>query len=180
MYSWADVMGYEAFLDDALDPEVREETRRKTIELFRIVDRGGCRHRALVRHFDETIEPCATSCDACRGAGIETLVAMSPGHAKASAPQRPTARVSGTGATAANGSAAASGNPQLFERLRALRKRLADAEGVPAYIVFSDAVLRSMASSAPRTRAEMLEVPGVGPVKLERYGDAFLEALRDG
>ena len=67
-----------------------------------------------------------------------------------------------------------------FERLRALRRRLADAEGVPAYIVFSDAVLREMAKHAPQTHAELLGIPGVGPVKLERYGEAFLEVLREG
>ena len=70
-------------------------------------------------------------------------------------------------------------NPELFERLRALRKRLADAEGVPAYIVFSDAVLRQMASRVPKSPAEMLALSGVGPVKLERYGEAFLEVLRE-
>ena len=70
-------------------------------------------------------------------------------------------------------------NPESFERLRALRKRLADAEGVPAYIVFSDAVLREMAKHAPRTRRALLGITGVGPVKLERYGDAFLEVITD-
>ncbi|MFN0151110.1 MAG: HRDC domain-containing protein [bacterium] len=59
-----------------------------------------------------------------------------------------------------------------------MRKRLADAEGVPAYIVFSDAVLRQMAQSVPQTRAGLLALSGVGPVKLDRYGDAFLEVLR--
>ncbi|MBP8136824.1 MAG: HRDC domain-containing protein, partial [Candidatus Eisenbacteria bacterium] len=67
-----------------------------------------------------------------------------------------------------------------FEQLRAVRKRLADAESVPAYIVFSDAVLREMAMRRPASEAEMLEVPGVGPAKLQRYGEAFLEALREG
>ena len=67
----------------------------------------------------------------------------------------------------------------IFERLRAVRKRLADAEGVPAYIVFSDAVLRGLAERIPRTPQEMLLVSGIGPVKLERYGEAFLEALRE-
>jgi ATP-dependent DNA helicase RecQ len=61
-----------------------------------------------------------------------------------------------------------------------VRKRLADDEGVPAYIVFSDAVLRQMAQHVPQTRVEMLLLSGVGPVKLERYGEAFLEALRTG
>jgi ATP-dependent DNA helicase RecQ len=68
----------------------------------------------------------------------------------------------------------------MFERLRALRRRLADAEGVPAYIVFSDAVLRAMAAQRPRTPGDLLRVPGVGPVKLERYGAAFLEELAQG
>jgi len=53
-------------------------------------------------------------------------------------------------------------NLDLFERLRVVRRRLADAEGVPAYIVFSDAVLREMAKHAPQTRAELLAVSGVG------------------
>ena len=69
-------------------------------------------------------------------------------------------------------------NPALFEKLRALRKSIADAEAVPAYIVFSDAVLRAMAASVPTTERELLAISGVGPVKLERYGDRFLELLR--
>ena len=66
---------------------------------------------------------------------------------------------------------------ELFEKLRALRKSIADAEKVPAYIVFSDAVLRAMAVSEPRTDAQLLAISGVGPVKLERYGARFLELL---
>jgi len=69
---------------------------------------------------------------------------------------------------------------ERFERLRATRKRLADAEGVPAYIIFSDAVLRHMAVLVPQTPAQLLAIPGIGPVKLERYGEAFLATLREG
>jgi ATP-dependent DNA helicase RecQ len=76
--------------------------------------------------------------------------------------------------------ARAMADPELFERLRSVRRRLADAEGVPAYIVFSDAVLREMAKQAPQSRVELRAVSGVGPVKLERYGEAFLEVLRQG
>ncbi|MGH7541378.1 MAG: HRDC domain-containing protein, partial [Gemmatimonadota bacterium] len=65
----------------------------------------------------------------------------------------------------------------VFQRLRALRKRLADEQDLPAYIVFSDRALWEMIDRRPRSRAELLAVPGVGPAKLERYGDAFLEAL---
>lgn len=66
----------------------------------------------------------------------------------------------------------------MFQRLRALRKRLADERGVPAYIVFSDQALWDMIDRQPTTRSEMLDVSGVGPAKLDQYGDAFLEALR--
>ena len=51
---------------------------------------------------------------------------------------------------------------------------------MPAYIVFSDAVLRQMTERVPTSRAELLAVSGVGPAKLERYGEAFLQALREG
>jgi ATP-dependent DNA helicase RecQ len=67
---------------------------------------------------------------------------------------------------------------ERFERLRALRRRLADQENVPAYVVFSDAVLREMARRQPRTEAGLLAVPGVGRYKLSRYGAAFLEVLQ--
>jgi len=68
---------------------------------------------------------------------------------------------------------------EIFRRLRALRRSLADAEGVPAYIVFSDAVLTRMAQARPTNEAALLAVSGVGPAKLARYGGAFLQALRD-
>jgi ATP-dependent DNA helicase RecQ len=68
----------------------------------------------------------------------------------------------------------------LFGRLRALRRRLADEQGVPAYVVFSDATLAAMAAVRPQTADELLRVSGVGRVKLARYGAAFLAALTGG
>jgi ATP-dependent DNA helicase RecQ len=67
----------------------------------------------------------------------------------------------------------------LFERLRALRKQLADEQGVPAYIVLNDRSLRELAARRPASPDEMLEISGIGPAKLERYGAAFLRALAD-
>jgi len=65
----------------------------------------------------------------------------------------------------------------LFERLRALRRRLAEEQGVPAYVVFSDATLAAMAALKPQTTDELLRVSGVGQVKLARYGTAVLGVL---
>ena len=74
-------------------------------------------------------------------------------------------------------------DPELLERLRALRTRLAAAGSVPAYVVFSNAVLLELAARRPATLEEFLAVPGVGTVKAQRYGKAFLDAIaqwRDG
>lgn len=67
----------------------------------------------------------------------------------------------------------------LFQHLRALRLELAREDGIPAFQVFADATLRDMASRRPRTLDEMLAVRGVGEVKLEKYGEEFLEAVRE-
>jgi len=169
LYSWADVIGYDRFLDEIEDAELRRESRRKTVELFELLDAGTCRHRAVVRYFDETIAACGESCDVCRGAGIEAIVAPGPGRS-GHRMRGPTAQVAAE--------SVADVDAALFDRLRALRKRIAAAEGVPAYIVFNDAILRHMARVRPRTPAALLQVPGIGPVKLDRYGEAFLAELR--
>ena len=65
----------------------------------------------------------------------------------------------------------------LFERLRALRKRLADEAEVPPYVVFPNTTLAAMASARPATAAELLAVPGVGEKKLATYGEPFLAEI---
>lgn len=77
---------------------------------------------------------------------------------------------------ASGGLSAAEGNG-LLERLRALRKRLADAQGVPPYIVFTETSLRQMAQRLPRTLATFGRISGVGSRKLEQYGDAFVAEI---
>ncbi|MGK7925681.1 MAG: DNA helicase RecQ [Spirulina sp.] len=67
----------------------------------------------------------------------------------------------------------------LFDRLRLLRKHLADAQSVPPYVIFADSSLRSMARERPQTREDFAKVPGVGAQKLERYGDRFLSEIRE-
>jgi ATP-dependent DNA helicase RecQ len=71
------------------------------------------------------------------------------------------------------------GDQPLFEALRVLRKRLADEQGVPSYVVFSDVTLVEMSRVRPRNDEELLGITGVGQMKLERYGEAFLGAIRE-
>jgi ATP-dependent DNA helicase RecQ len=67
----------------------------------------------------------------------------------------------------------------LFDKLRGLRRSLADTLGVPAYIVFGDVTLREMARDTPRTREALSAITGVGAKKLEQFGEEFLAAIRE-
>jgi ATP-dependent DNA helicase RecQ len=67
----------------------------------------------------------------------------------------------------------------LFDRLRQLRKTLADERAVPAYVIFSDVALRQMAQNYPTNEQEFLRISGVGTRKLEEFGAAFLTAIAE-
>ena len=67
----------------------------------------------------------------------------------------------------------------LFEKLRGVRRVLADARNVPAYVIFSDVALREMARTYPTKPAEFRRIPGVGEQKLKDFADPFLAAIAD-
>ncbi len=161
-YSWSEVTQYDRFAAGA-PPEVAERVCAQAREMFAFADAPACRHQALARHFDETIEPCGASCDACTMADV---LAEAP-----SAKRAPRAKVSR--ATVTDDPVEA----EAFERLRRFRREVATAAGVPAYVVFHDATLLAMVRGRPTTLAELAEVPGVGSRKLERYGARFLACL---
>lgn len=69
-------------------------------------------------------------------------------------------------------------NVQLFNRLRSVRKRLADEKNVPPYIIFSDATLKEMAAKIPMTKNQFANIKGVGAQKLEQYADSFLREIK--
>jgi len=68
-------------------------------------------------------------------------------------------------------------DPQLFERLRQLRTELAEEEGVAAFLIFHDKTLRAIAGHKPETSAALLEIPGIGDLKVERYGRRVLQVV---
>ena len=70
-------------------------------------------------------------------------------------------------------------NLGLFERLRGVRRGLADARGVPPYVVFSDLSLQQMAYSCPQSLDAFSRISGVGRVKLEDFGEEFVAEIRD-
>ncbi|WP_294955558.1 DNA helicase RecQ [Sulfurovum sp.] len=66
---------------------------------------------------------------------------------------------------------------EMYDRLRALRTQIASEKGIPPYIVFSDKTLKDLSNKQPQSKEEMLEVHGIGEVKFDRYGEAFLGVL---
>jgi len=67
----------------------------------------------------------------------------------------------------------------LWQALRVIRKTLADEQAVPPYIIFGDATLKEMVGAQPISETQLLNIIGVGETKLERYGDAFMGAIRE-
>jgi ATP-dependent DNA helicase RecQ len=157
-YSWSDVVQLERMVSgDGSEGSQRTHIRR----MYDFAETERCRHQAIAQYFGERIERCETSCDRCTH--------LDTGLASAPAPR----------IVAPIASAAPDHDPDLFEALRALRKRLADDRGVPAYVVFNDATLREMAARRPTTEAEFLAISGVGAAKLTTYGPDFLALLSD-
>jgi len=173
-YSWADVIGYDRLCEQnpETSPEILTRHRRRVREMFHLAEWNGCHHQALAAYFGEPIAACKTSCSTC--AGWDVVAASKPAPSKGKTPRRPV-----LAPAAPEPAAPASDEEALFNDLKALRRRLADARHMPAYIVFSDATLIAMAEQRPRTVDEFLAIPGVGPRKLAAYGDAFLALLRE-
>jgi ATP-dependent DNA helicase RecQ len=67
----------------------------------------------------------------------------------------------------------------LFDRLRKLRKQLADERGVPAYVIFGDTTLRQMSREYPESTDDLRSISGIGEKKLEELGEAFTSEIAD-
>ncbi len=101
------------------------------------------------------------------------------GQARAVLPARPAQLPArGEPATAPGAATLDDASAGLFQYLRDLRKRLADEQGVPPYVIFADAALRAMALQRPQTREQFAAVPGVGQRKLESFYTTFTDAIR--
>jgi ATP-dependent DNA helicase RecQ len=178
-YSWADVISLDRLMDssEACDPEVAAQQRRAVRRMFDLADTDSCLWRRLASHFAEDVAVCGESCGNCTQRDI--VQESRPARA-AVGPDRGPARRSGAQHAGPEGgapSAAVLPDVELFERLRALRRRLADERKVPAYVVFSDRTLQAMAAQKPRTPDRLLEIPGIGQKKLDEYGDIFLAEI---
>jgi ATP-dependent DNA helicase RecQ len=103
--------------------------------------------------------------------------AMRVTHAEASQPDAPAMKPSRERASAVAAPRARPADPQLYERLRQLRTALAEEEGVSAFLIFHDKTLKAIAGHKPVTSAALMEIPGIGALKAERYGRRVLAVV---
>ncbi len=173
-YSWADVMSLERLLENngTQNSDVADQQRRAVQQMFRLADNPGCLWSQLTAHFAEPTPACRLSCGHCLQQEVPepTVSASLPPQRAALEPEPLRPKRAATAEAA---------DSNLFDRLRALRKQLADERQVPAYVVFSDRTLADMAARRPLTSEAFLEVYGVGQKKLEQYGAAFMQMLRE-
>ena len=141
-----------------------------------------CRRAFVLRYFgDPAAERECAECDNCLGLSHAIPTARSPAerpNSRGRAERRPSGRAPKGTATSTELPPLTAKQEGILARLRGVRTTLARANGVPAYVVFADRTLRDMVRQVPATREALSAVHGVGPAKLERYGDEFLKALQ--
>ena len=145
----------------------------------------GCRRSFVLRYFgDPAARPKCEGCDNCLGIRHDALTTSEtarrarPKPAPGRAPTR--RRGGGDVVSGEAGTVVEAADAPLFEALRTLRSALARDAKVPAYVIFPDRTLAEMAVRRPRSLAALGDIRGVGPVKLERFGERFLELVRQG
>lgn len=146
----------------------------------------GCRRSVLLRYFGEQVEPkaeaCCSQCHPLVIANREALARAGAARKKKGARGAAVGGAafgSGSGAPAgfAPGSPEAERAAQLFAHLKEWRRAQAQAKGVPAYVIFGDRDLAGIAEVAPRDLNQLAACKGIGPAKLQQYGEALLEQI---
>lgn len=108
---------------------------------------------------------------------LQGMCAMAVTYVKDHQTDEPVKKPHRVNAALANAPHAPPADPQLLERLRQLRTELAEEEGVAPFIIFHDKTLKAIARSKPGTPAALLEIPGIGNMKAERYGWRLLNVI---
>ena len=129
-----------------------------------------CRRRAILAYFGDSSDVANCACDVCRGDGRSRPSERSP----ESLWRRERRTKTPAGEERPLDAAAA----VRFDRLKKTRLELAKAEKQPAFCVAHDSVLRDLARIAPQSLAALAHVRGIGDDKLEKFGAAFLEAVK--
>ncbi len=163
-YSGQDRTKHLFFINQIEDDHVRSRVRAQLDAMTALCESHVCRRAALLRYFGEAVADLTCgSCDTCREKDGRPWTSFFP-HPR----QTKMSREVDTQTPY---------DRALFERLRALRKSIADEKKVPPFVIFSDRSLIDMARTFPRTREAFSNIFGVGEQKLATLSDAFLQCI---
>ncbi|MCZ6558410.1 MAG: ATP-dependent DNA helicase [SAR324 cluster bacterium] len=156
-------------------PEIIRQRWRALDAIIAYTKSATCRHAGILTYFRDTqnLERCG-HCDVCDPASPRAVRA--PPDLEAARPPRRRGRDARETAPKSFGPA----EQALAEHLRAWRRAWAKDQDMPAFLVFHDTTLHALVQARPTNRAGLLTVPGIGPHKIEQFGNALLRTLADG
>ena len=164
LYSGQDVRMGEFLIEKSMenaeqpDPELEARARDRLRLMTWYCTSRRCLRGELLRYFGEKTSGNCNNCSVCLGETAQPDVVSRPRAAQKLL-------------------LAGDVDPQLLERLKKLRTSLAQRQGVPAFVIFNDAVLRQLCLKMPSQRSELLQVSGIGEEKARRYGDEILQTV---
>lgn len=147
------------------DGAERERAWQRYHVMRDFVETPACRHRAICLHFGET--PTWQTCGACDHCGIKLPWTEAPRTRK---PKKP---------TPAEKPVVVPGTSDLHTALRDWRRDLAKSTSVPAYVILHDTTIEALCQRRPKTMAQLLQVPGIGEKKAERFGEQILGLISE-
>jgi len=156
------------FIGKIVDPEEKARAQKRQYEIQRFVESKKCRHKMICEHFGEKAswEKCG-ACDVCTPQIADKPVAVMPQQAAKS--KKRMVRSSNSGI-----------DQVLLARLKQWRLSRSRTDKVPAFVILHDATLEHLCRARPASLVELRQTPGIGELKLERYGKEILQALRRG
>lgn len=162
-YSFYDKFRHKYFIDKIADPTVRYNTKTKLEQVIKYCEQNRCRRRYLLEYFGEKyyVVNCS-ACDFC----LHLKDEEEDEDEDFDFIKKPEGKYFNLDY-----------DIDLFEKLRVLRKRMADESNVPPYIIFNDVSLQEMAHYFPQTKDDFLRIEGVGNKKLEKFSDVFLQII---
>ncbi|MBT5021612.1 ATP-dependent DNA helicase RecQ [Candidatus Woesearchaeota archaeon] len=165
LYSKGDIIKHQFFLKKIYDHSTQRAAWDKLNKMMAYCETTSCRRKAILEYLGESVskQKC-NGCDICDGS-IGIIKTTLSGIIKPASQVKPISK--------------SVHNKGLFEKLRALRLRIAREKNCPPYIVFGDVSLREMASVLPKNAEEFLKIKGVGQNKLNNYGESFLEVINN-
>ena len=181
LWTKADSVLLSHFIKQVSDEAERERSWQRYHTIQRFVRSSDCRHHQICAHFGEVRKWASCgACDVCLGA-TESQEEERPAAVSAApvAAKRHPSTAAKTPARGGSPGIAGAGamDATLFERLREWRSATAKEQGVPAFVVLHDSTLEAICLRRPRSRNELLLVPGIGERKAERYGVQILSLL---